>query len=378
MVTHSLGFPRMGLGRELKTALEAYWSGRLDAVGLETTAAALRLRHWTLQRAAGIDLVPVGDFSLYDHLLDTALAFGVIPPRHGRPGDPVDLEAYFRLARGGGDVTALEMTKWFDTNYHYLVPELAPDQTFRPDASRLLGQLRQALDAGFTPKAVLPGPLTFLHLCAVTDPGHRPPGPAAGAGRRLPGAAGQPGPAVSLDRTRRTDPGPGSPRGLGPGLSRHLPRPRRRRRTGQTHAGHLFRLHRPQPRGRGRGPAGRPAPGPGPGAAAARPGGQGRLPRHRPVPGPGGRTQHLAGGRGRRPRPHRAGRAPLRRRPAPARPVVLPAPLPGGPRRRTRPRSDHPELAGLCRTEVPGGAPFGRRGRPGWPRPARTGRRPGR
>ena len=116
MVTHSLGFPRMGLGRELKTALEAFFNGRLDGPGLETTAAGLRLRHWALQRDAGLDLVPVGDFSLYDHLLDAALLFGVVPERHGTTDEPVDLAAYFRLARGGRDargaeVTALEMTK---------------------------------------------------------------------------------------------------------------------------------------------------------------------------------------------------------------------------------------------------------------------------
>jgi len=174
MVTHSLGFPRMGLGRELKTALEALFNGRLDGPSLETTAAELRLRHWTLQRDAGIDLVPVGDFSLYDHLLDTALLFGVVPERHGLSGDPVDLAAYFRLARGGRDargteVTALEMTKWFDTNYHYLVPEFAAGQTFRLAPGRLLGQVREAVTAGFAPKVVLPGPLTFLTLGKAPD-----------------------------------------------------------------------------------------------------------------------------------------------------------------------------------------------------------------
>ena len=174
MVTHSLGFPRMGLERELKTALEAFFNGRLDGPGLETTAAALRLRHWTLQRDAGLDLVPVGDFSLYDHMLDTALLFGVVPERHGTTDGPVDLAAYFRLARGGRDargaeVTALEMTKWFDTNYHYLVPEFAAGQTFRLAPERLLGQVREAVTAGFAPKVVLPGPLTFLTLGKAPD-----------------------------------------------------------------------------------------------------------------------------------------------------------------------------------------------------------------
>lgn len=166
MLTHLLGFPRMGLHRELKTALEAFWSGHIDAAELEARAAALRLRHWRTMHEAGIDLLPVGDFSLYDHMLDASVMFGVVPARYGHADTPVDLDTYFRMARGGqnghGGVTALEMTKWFDTNYHYLVPEFAPDQIFRLDATRLLAQLREALAAGFTPKAVLPGPLTYL------------------------------------------------------------------------------------------------------------------------------------------------------------------------------------------------------------------------
>jgi 5-methyltetrahydropteroyltriglutamate--homocysteine methyltransferase len=107
-------------------------------------------------------------------MLDTALLFGVVPERHGLSGEPVDLAAYFRLARGGRDargaeVTALEMTKWFDTNYHYLVPEFAAGQTFRLDPGRLLGQVREAVTAGFAPKVVLPGPLTFLTLGKAPD-----------------------------------------------------------------------------------------------------------------------------------------------------------------------------------------------------------------
>jgi len=175
MLTHSLGFPRMGLHRELKTALESFWSGRTDAAELEATAAALRLRHWRLQHDAGIDLVPVGDFSLYDHMLDASVMFGVVPARYGASAGSVDLPTSFRMARGGqngqGGVTALEMTKWFDTNYHYLVPEFAPEQTFRLDPTRLVDQLREARQAGFTPKAVVPGPLTFLALGKTDPPG---------------------------------------------------------------------------------------------------------------------------------------------------------------------------------------------------------------
>ncbi len=178
MLTHTLGFPRMGRNRELKTALEAHWAGALPLSGLLDAAAALRLRHWTLQRDAGIDLVPVGDFSLYDHMLDAAARFGVVPPRYGHPGGPVPAELYFRMARGGqdgaGGVTAMEMTKWCDTNYHYLVPEFAPDQDFALVGSGLLDQVRQAREAGFAAKAVLPGPFTFLLFGKCNDPAGDP------------------------------------------------------------------------------------------------------------------------------------------------------------------------------------------------------------
>ncbi len=178
MRTHSLGFPRMGRNRELKTALEAHWAGRLDTEGLLAVAADLRLRHWALQRDAGIDLVPVGDFSLYDHMLDLAATFGVVPGRYGHAGGPVPTDLYFRMARGGqdacGDVTAMEMTKWFDTNYHYIVPEFAADQAFALTGDGIRAQARQARDAGFAAKAVLPGPFTFLLLGKCADPAADP------------------------------------------------------------------------------------------------------------------------------------------------------------------------------------------------------------
>ncbi|OLN27770.1 5-methyltetrahydropteroyltriglutamate--homocysteine methyltransferase [Desulfovibrio sp. DV] len=168
MLTHSLGFPRMGPARELKTALEGFFAGSVSPGELHRTAQALRLAHWAVQRDAGIDLVPVGDFSLYDHMLDAAVLFGVVPRRYGQTGGPVDLDRYCRMARGGqdarGDVTALEMTKWFDTNYHYLVPEFEPDQTFALAGDAILRQAAEARTAGFAAKAVLPGPATFLLL----------------------------------------------------------------------------------------------------------------------------------------------------------------------------------------------------------------------
>lgn len=175
MVTHSLGFSRMGPNRELKAALEDRFAGRLDQAGLDRVAARLRLRHWALQRDAGIDLVPVGDFSLYDHMLDLAVLFGVVPGRYGHPGGPADADTYFRMARGGqdarGDVTAMEMTKWFDTNYHYIVPEFEPEQRFAPVGTKLLDEAREARQAGFAAKAVLPGPFTFLALGKEAVPG---------------------------------------------------------------------------------------------------------------------------------------------------------------------------------------------------------------
>jgi len=175
MLTHSLGFPRMGLGRELKTALERYWAGQSDMAALNQTAAALRLRHWRLQRDAGIDLIPVGDFSLYDHMLDMAALFGVVPERYGPTAGPVDPDTFFRMARGGqdasADVTAMEMTKWFDTNYHYIVPEFSPNQAFSLTGTKILDEAREAREAGFVTKAVVPGPCTFLMLGKSASPG---------------------------------------------------------------------------------------------------------------------------------------------------------------------------------------------------------------
>lgn len=176
MRTHTLGFPRIGGNRELKKAVEDYWKGALSRQHLEDAARAIRLRSWTMQRDAGIDVLPVGDFALYDHVLDAALLLGVTPPRFRNGGMPHRIDLMFRMARGqGGDhpVAPLEMTKWFDTNYHYLVPELDAATAFTVDAAPLLDQIDEALAAGFTPKAVLPGPMTFLWLSKRVDGGTR-------------------------------------------------------------------------------------------------------------------------------------------------------------------------------------------------------------
>lgn len=177
ITTHNLGYPRIGARRELKFALEDYWRGELDAAGLEAAGHALRERHWREQRAAGMDWVPVGDFSLYDHVADTTLLLGAAPARFGAEANP--LEGYFRMARGRahdddpGATPALEMTKWFDTNYHYLVPELHSGQSFRLHGERLFAQVREAQALGLDAKPVILGPLTWLWLGKMADDGDR-------------------------------------------------------------------------------------------------------------------------------------------------------------------------------------------------------------
>lgn len=169
----NLGFPRIGVRRELKRALEAYWRGDATGAELHDTARALRLRHWRLQAAAGTDIVPCNDFSLYDHVLDTAFLFDAIPEPYRALADTDPLAAYFALARGrqqdGVDLRALEMTKWFDTNYHYLVPELHRGQTFRLRGDKPLAEFNEARAAGFDARPVLLGPVSFLRLSKTTD-----------------------------------------------------------------------------------------------------------------------------------------------------------------------------------------------------------------
>ena len=164
----SLGHPRIGVGRELKKALESYWSKRTSATELEDVARNLRRRHWLAMKGTGLDHIPSNDFSLYDHMLDMAVAVGAIPQPYRAIGS--SLTRYFAMARGlqdpdsGVDVGALEMTKWFDTNYHYIVPELEATQSFRLDASKILSEIDEARALGIEPRPVLPGPVTFLLL----------------------------------------------------------------------------------------------------------------------------------------------------------------------------------------------------------------------
>jgi len=176
--THNLGFPRIGARRELKFALESYWKGQSSRDELKSLGGQLRQRHWINQ--ANLDLVPVGDFAYYDQMLDMSFTLGNLPERvRGFHGDPLD--NYFRVARGRsaqgtddhsgccGGVAAGEMTKWFDTNYHYIVPEFSAATEFKLDASRLLEQLAEAKAQGVKAKPVIVGPVTYLALGKAKD-----------------------------------------------------------------------------------------------------------------------------------------------------------------------------------------------------------------
>jgi 5-methyltetrahydropteroyltriglutamate--homocysteine methyltransferase len=161
------GFPRIGAKRELKQATEGYWSGQRTRDDLLDAARSLRASNWKLQRDAGIDLIPSNDFSFYDQVLDTIALVGAVPERYAWDGSgDVDLDTYFAMARGrqaeGVDVTAMEMTKWFDTNYHYIVPELERGMSFRLSSDKPFREYEEAKEQGIQTKPVLIGPLTFL------------------------------------------------------------------------------------------------------------------------------------------------------------------------------------------------------------------------
>ncbi|MET8788039.1 5-methyltetrahydropteroyltriglutamate--homocysteine S-methyltransferase [Streptomyces sp. NPDC004589] len=164
------GYPRQGQNRELKKAIEGYWKGRVTAEALHATAAELRQSNWRQLADAGIHEVPTGDFSYYDHVLDTTVMVGAIPERHRTVVDADATDGYFAMARGTQEVAPLEMTKWFDTNYHYLVPELGPDTVFTADSSKQVAELTEALALGLAARPVLVGPVTYL-LLAKPAPG---------------------------------------------------------------------------------------------------------------------------------------------------------------------------------------------------------------
>jgi 5-methyltetrahydropteroyltriglutamate--homocysteine methyltransferase len=169
------GYPRQGADRALKKAIESYWAETSPADVLLAAARDLRLERLAELSDAGLREIPSNDFSLYDHVLDTAWMVGAIPARHRAAVPDVStaggrLDRYFAMARGAADVAPLEMTKWFDTNYHYLVPELGPDTEFRLDPSKPLGEFTEALEAGALTRPVILGPISFLLLSK-----HEPP-----------------------------------------------------------------------------------------------------------------------------------------------------------------------------------------------------------
>jgi 5-methyltetrahydropteroyltriglutamate--homocysteine methyltransferase len=179
ILIHNLGYPRMGALRQLKKSLEAYWHGTETVADLHQTASGLRRMHWLQQKEAGIDLIPSNDFSFYDHVLDTTAMVGAVPERFGWKGPRVDLPTYFAMARGSTaghesadetcgcehqGVHAMEMTKWFDTNYHYIVPEFHEGQEFTLATTKVIDEFQEALALGIKTKPVLLGPLTFLKL----------------------------------------------------------------------------------------------------------------------------------------------------------------------------------------------------------------------
>lgn len=163
----TLGSARIGPRRELKRATESYWAGRISRAELEDVAAGLRRDNWTALAAAGLDSVPVNTFSYYDQVLDTAVLLGALPPRVAGIAD--DLDRYFAAARGNAVVTPLEMTKWFDTNYHYLVPEIGPDTQFTLNPAKLFGELKEAQALDVPARPVVVGPITFLALSKSVD-----------------------------------------------------------------------------------------------------------------------------------------------------------------------------------------------------------------
>ena len=166
-LTSVVGFPRIGEDRELKKLVEGYWKGSVSAEELKEQSAALRAKHWNIQKEAGIDLIPSNDFSLYDQMLDTAVLFNVVPSRYRNLGLN-DTDTFFAIARGyqgeKGDVTAQPMKKWFTTNYHYLVPEITEETEIKLVGTKPFDEFEEAKAQGIITKPVLIGPYTFLKL----------------------------------------------------------------------------------------------------------------------------------------------------------------------------------------------------------------------
>lgn len=177
VTTSNLGCARIGANRELKKVLEKYWSGKSPADELLAVGKTIRHENWQMQQEAGIHTLPVGDFSLYDHVLDTAFLLDVIPQRFRDMQFTSDLDLYFAMARGRAGAhgaQALEMTKWFDTNYHYLVPEFQASETFQLRGAKLIDHYKEATTLGYRSRPVILGPASFLHLGKSRVPGLQP------------------------------------------------------------------------------------------------------------------------------------------------------------------------------------------------------------
>ena len=168
MLAANVGYPRIGAKRELKRALESFWAGKLTEADLVDVGRRLRLTHWQLQRDAGIDVIPSNDFSFYDQMLDMTVTIGAIPTRYSAIDQVSSMQTYFAMARGiqhdGFDIPAMEMTKWFDTNYHYIVPEIEPGQSFHFASKKIVDEFLEARQAGIETRPVLIGPVTYLML----------------------------------------------------------------------------------------------------------------------------------------------------------------------------------------------------------------------
>jgi hypothetical protein len=161
-----IGFPRIGEKRELKKVLEDYWAKKVDFSEVKYVAENLRKRHWTYQKEAKIDFIASNDFSLYDNMLDTSILLGAIPKRFQHLKDE---ELYFAMARGNQDCVAMEMTKWFNTNYHYIVPEISKDTTFKLNSKKVIEEYKEALELGINTKINLIGAITYLGLSKSVD-----------------------------------------------------------------------------------------------------------------------------------------------------------------------------------------------------------------
>src|ERR1051325_6008148 len=171
MLTHNLGYPRIGSQRELKKASESYWSGKSSQKSLLIVGRLIREENWKLQKEAGIDLIPSNDFSFYDQVLDMTMMVNAIPERYHDViinKNNTELDLYFAMARGyqedGLDITAMEMTKWFDTNYHYIVPEFTKDQQFKLFSTKIIDEFYEAKQLGIVTKPVLIGPVSYILL----------------------------------------------------------------------------------------------------------------------------------------------------------------------------------------------------------------------